>query len=164
MHQHTNLSAALLLAATAADVLLAGASLDQSIKQLPARHRIGMRSYSRYSRAADLGNGIAFYALLGVGAAVLTVATAVTVHRRDAPVAQTRPLAVAAILAILHSLVTLRAAPINHHQRAIDLDDTAALTQLFAAFERWQTARAVLQVLNLGAMLWAISVHLSAER
>ena len=34
-------TSALVLAATAADGLLAGASLDQSIKQLPARHRIG---------------------------------------------------------------------------------------------------------------------------
>lgn len=31
----------LALAATAADGLLAGASLDQSLKQLPARHRLG---------------------------------------------------------------------------------------------------------------------------
>jgi hypothetical protein len=34
----------LILAATAADSLLAGASLDQSIKQLPARRRIGKHS------------------------------------------------------------------------------------------------------------------------
>jgi len=32
----------LLLAAAGANGLLAGASLDQSIKQLPARHRIGV--------------------------------------------------------------------------------------------------------------------------
>jgi hypothetical protein len=31
--------------ATAVDGLLAGASLDQSIKQLPARHWIGMRPF-----------------------------------------------------------------------------------------------------------------------
>jgi hypothetical protein len=34
----------LLLAAAGANGLLAGASLDQSIKQLPARHRIGVLS------------------------------------------------------------------------------------------------------------------------
>jgi hypothetical protein len=36
----------LLIAATALNGLLAGASLDQSIKQLPARRRIGVLSYS----------------------------------------------------------------------------------------------------------------------
>jgi NADP-dependent 3-hydroxy acid dehydrogenase YdfG len=48
-----------LIAATATSGLLAGASLDQSSKQLPARHRIGAIAFSRYSQAADLGNGIA---------------------------------------------------------------------------------------------------------
>ena len=32
--------------------LLAGASLDQSIEQLPDRHRIGVRAYLAYSRAS----------------------------------------------------------------------------------------------------------------
>jgi len=40
------------------DGLLAGASLDQSIKQLPARQRTGVRAFFAYSQAADLGNGI----------------------------------------------------------------------------------------------------------
>ena len=48
-----NRTSALILAATAADGLLAGASLDQSIKQLPARRRIGAVDYSAYSRASD---------------------------------------------------------------------------------------------------------------
>ena len=84
MNQNNPFLTALLLAATAADGLLAGASLDQSIKQLPARHRIGVRTYSSYSRAADLGNGIAFYGILGVGAAALTIAAAVTLYRTGA--------------------------------------------------------------------------------
>jgi hypothetical protein len=66
----------LILAATAADSLLAGASLDQSIKQLPARHKIGLVAYSEYSRASDLGPGILWYGILGVGAALLTIAAA----------------------------------------------------------------------------------------
>jgi hypothetical protein len=41
------------------DDLLAGASLDQSIKQLPARHRIGMREFSAYSTASDQAVGVA---------------------------------------------------------------------------------------------------------
>lgn len=60
-------SSLLLLIATAANGVLVGASLDQSIKQLLSRHRTGIISYSQYSRAADLGNGIAYYGVLGTG-------------------------------------------------------------------------------------------------
>lgn len=35
----------LLALATTVNGLIAGASMDQSIEQLPARHRIGMRAY-----------------------------------------------------------------------------------------------------------------------
>jgi hypothetical protein len=46
------IQATLALAAVAALTagLLAGASLDQSIKQLPARHRIGVEAFAAYSR------------------------------------------------------------------------------------------------------------------
>ncbi|MGH2514139.1 MAG: hypothetical protein ACRDHP_00640, partial [Ktedonobacterales bacterium] len=71
------LTMALTVGAAALDGILAGASLDQSIKQLPARHRMGVVAFSAYSRAADLGNGVVWYALLGVGAAVITIAAAV---------------------------------------------------------------------------------------
>jgi hypothetical protein len=62
----------LLVAAMLGNGLLVGASLDQVIKQLPARHRIGVIAFSDYSRAGDLGRGIAWYAALGIGAALLT--------------------------------------------------------------------------------------------
>ena len=62
------------MAALLADGILAGLSLDKVIVQLPARRAIGVSAYAAYARAADLGNGIAFYAAAGVGAAVLTLA------------------------------------------------------------------------------------------
>jgi hypothetical protein len=40
-----------IVAATIATGLLAGASLDQSIKKLPAREKIGVAAYSQYSCA-----------------------------------------------------------------------------------------------------------------
>lgn len=67
----------LIVAATAADGLLAGASLDQSIKQLPTRHKIGLVAYSEYSRASDLEPSILWYGILGVETALLTLAAAV---------------------------------------------------------------------------------------
>ena len=68
-----NISLVILFAATALTGILTGASLDQSIKQLPARHKIGAVAFSAYARAADLGNGILWYAALGLGAALLTL-------------------------------------------------------------------------------------------
>ena len=55
-----------------ADVILAGLSLDKVIVHLPARRRISVTAYAAYARAADLGNGLAYYAAAGVGAAALT--------------------------------------------------------------------------------------------
>jgi hypothetical protein len=66
-----------LLAAVAANGLLAGATLDQAVTQLPARHRIGVAAFSAHSQAADLSNGVAWYTILGVGTALLTLAAVV---------------------------------------------------------------------------------------
>jgi hypothetical protein len=152
-----NRTSALVLAATAANGLLAGASLDQSIKQLPARRRIGAIDHSAYSRASDLGNGIAFYGILGVGAAALTIAAAVSAYRHEPQSRRTPPLYAAAGLAVLHSLATTRAAPTNFSQRKVAQDDETALAEIFDRFEQWQTVRAALQVLNVGAMLWTLA-------
>lgn len=141
----------LIALATAADGMLAGASLDQSIKQLPARHKLGMVAFSAYSRAADLGPGIVWYAILGVGSAVLTIA-AVVVVLRAVPAARAWPIYAAAALAVAHSLVTTQAASTNFAQRRV-AGDEQRLAAVFARFERWQTVRAVLQVLTLVAML-----------
>ena len=65
----------LVIIATALDGLLAGASLDQSIKQLPARRRMGVIAFSAYSRAADLGTGLIWYPVLGIGAVAAYVST-----------------------------------------------------------------------------------------
>jgi hypothetical protein len=150
-----NLMVILIVAATVADGILAGASLDQSIKQLPARHRIGVVAYSAYSRAADLGNGILWYGILGVGAALLTVVAAIAAYLAGLAPTVTIPLYVAALLAVLHSLVTTQAAPTNFSQRLV-ADDDVALTRVFNRFEKWQALRAALQLLNFGVMLWAM--------
>jgi hypothetical protein len=48
--------------------------------------------------------------------------------------------------------VTTQAAPTNFSQRRVAKDEVA-LARVFDRFERWQTPRAALQVLNFGAML-----------
>jgi hypothetical protein len=149
----------LLITAIALNGVVVGATLDQSIKQLPARHRISAVAYSIYSRAGDLGNGIAWYASVGVGAVLITLAAAIAVfsQRNASPAA---PLIyIAAVLSILHSLVTTQAAPIMFSQRRHE-NDEKTLETLFNRFERWQTLRAFLQVLTFGALLWAVIMYM----
>jgi hypothetical protein len=148
----------LLALATAVDGLLAGASLDQSIKQLPARHRIGIRAYSAYSRASDQANGFFWLAPLGVGGALLTLASAGWALGLWLPSEKLMPVLLAGGLAIAHSLTTARAAPINWSQRSAGNDETA-LARIFQRFERWQTARATLQLATFLVMLWALVVN-----
>jgi hypothetical protein len=151
----------LLVAATAADGILAGASLDQSIKQLPARQRMGAIAFSVYSRASDLSSrGIIWYAVLGVGAALLTLAAAVAAFFQSAASLHIIPVSIAASLALLHSLATSQAAPTNFRQRSV-VNDEAALTAIFTRFERWQTLRVVLQVLTFAVVLWALITYIS---
>ena len=58
-------------------------------------------------------------------------------------------------LAVLHTITTARAAPINLSQRKVEITDEAKLSLLFDRFARWHNARAVLQVMNFGVALWA---------
>src|SRR5216684_3411275 len=141
----SNLWLVLLGVATVVDGLLAGASVDQSIKQLPARHRIGMRAYSAYSKASDLANGRFLYPALGVGGAALTIAAAIWALALHLPTGHLAPVLVAGVLSVAHSITTARAAPINWSQRTVDTNE-AALALISLRFGRWQAARAVLQV------------------
>jgi hypothetical protein len=149
---------ALVIAATGLTGILAGASLDQSIKQLPARHSIGAIAYSNYSRASDLGNGIAWYAITGSGAALLAIMAAIVAFLQGVGSAQALPIYLAALLSILHTLVTTQAAPTNFSQRAHE-NDEATLGSIFDRFARWQMLRALLQVLTFGMLLWALVAH-----
>ncbi len=143
--------------ATTVDGLLAGASLDQSIKQLPARHRIGMRAFSAYSRASDQAMGLLWYAPLGITGAALTLAAAAWGMTLGLSGQERLLLLLAAALAIAHSLTTARAAPINWSQRAV-ADDETALAELFCRFERWQAARAILQLATFGVMVLVLLI------
>jgi hypothetical protein len=76
---------ALLGIAVIVNGLLAGASLHQSIEQLPARHRIGMRAYLAYSRASHMDNGRFWLIPLGIVGPVLSVAAAIWALTRKLP-------------------------------------------------------------------------------
>lgn len=148
-----SLTFVLLVAATLANGLLAGASLDQAIKQLPARRRIGALAYSNYSRASDLGPGILWYGILEIGAALLTIGGALAAYLQGATLRSALCLYVAAALSVLHCLVTARCAPVNFRQRHL-AESEADLARVFDCFERWQNVRAVLQLLAFAVVLW----------
>jgi hypothetical protein len=145
------------MAALVADPILAGLSLDKVIVQLPARRRIGVTAYAAYARAADLGNGVAFYAAAGVGAAALTLAAFAVAAALGAPAAVTGLLAAAAGLSLLHSAATGRAAPTMFQiGRAGDTD--AAPAPLLARFARWSAVRAAVQAATLIVVAIAVAV------
>jgi hypothetical protein len=150
----------LLVAAVLGNGLLVGASLDQVIKQLPTRHRIGVLAFSNYSQAGDLGRGIAWYAALGIGTALLTVIAAVVGLADPPSTAAAAALWLALGLTVAHSLTTLRAAPLNFSQRAA-AGDAARLAAIFDRFERWSTARASLQVLTLLSVTAALAASIT---
>jgi hypothetical protein len=150
--------AILLAAATVVDGVLAGASLDQSIKQLPARHRLGMRAFSAYSQASDQANGLVWYAVLGIGSALLTIAAAAWALALSLPTDRLLPVILAGGFALAHSLTTARAAPINWSQRAVP-DDDVALARIFQRFVRWQALRATLQLAAFLLVVWALLVN-----
>jgi hypothetical protein len=157
-----DISPTLIILATAFNGIVAGASLDQSIKQLPSRHKIGPKAFSTYSRAADLGNGIIWYVTIGIGSASLTIAAAISILFQEVGYSYyANAIYVAAILSVAHSAVTAKAAPTNFSQRKVS-NDEQALIGVLNHFERLQLVRAVLQVATFGAMLFGLYVRLGS--
>jgi hypothetical protein len=146
----------LIVVATALNGIAAGASLDQSIKQLPARHRIGAVAYATYSQAGDLGNGLFWYVGLGMCAVLVSVgATVVALVQRTSP-QHALPIFLVSALWALHVLITLTlAAPTLRSQRRAEANE-AALAEIFNRFERIQTIRVLLDVLIFGTTLWGL--------
>ena len=140
------------------DGLLAGARLDQSIEQLPARHRIGVRAYSTFSHASHASNGRLWLIPLGIGSAVFSVGLALWARTFDLPARRALPVYVAGVLGAAHMLSTVKAAMINVTQWRAGIDDIALATVL-RRFERWQAVRAALQFLTFAAAVWAIAVN-----
>jgi hypothetical protein len=147
-----------LIAATTLTGLLCGASLDQSIKQLPARHVIGVKAFSAYAKAADLKNGVIWYAILGLGAALACIITAVMVCMQHTEQCYALPFYLAAAFAICHTICTTQAAPVYHSQKKVKNEDE--LIKLFNKFEKIQTLRSAFIVLNLLCYVWVLCILL----
>jgi hypothetical protein len=144
------------LAAVTLTGALCGASLDQSIKQLPARHNIGMRAFSSYAKAADLKNGIIWYGALGIGSAFTSIVTALLY--REYKLGITSPIYLAAFFAVCHTACTLLAAPIYLKQK--NLYDEKALERLFNRFELISAIRSGFITLNFLCFIWVLAIIL----
>jgi len=154
----------LLGAATTVDGLLAGASADQSIEQLPARRRIGVRAYHAYTQASHMANGRFWLVPLGIAGPLLRLGAALWAWTLALPSDSSVPVYVAAALAIAHALSTVRAASINWALTPWQLSekrisDEKRLAEILNRFERWQALRASLQFLTFVAGAWALSAQ-----
>jgi hypothetical protein len=144
-----------LLSATTFTGILCGASLDQSFKQLPARHKIGMISFSAYAKSADLKNGVLWYGIIGIGSTLANIVNAIVVWRYGMT-SLSFPVYAAAVFAICHSICTSMAAPTYFKQK--NITDEKSLTRLFNKFEIIQTIRSVFIVLNFASLLWVLAI------
>ena len=153
-----DLTLILIILATLVNGLLAGGSLDKALVQLPARKRMGVLGFAAFSRANDLGNGLIVYPVAGILAALLSLAAAISAYFQGSALAQAWPLYVAALLALLHSFTTARAAPNMLSLRTAG-DDEALLTQTLDRFTAWHNVRAVLQLLNFVMLVWALVTY-----
>ena len=142
---------------------MAGISLDKSIVQLPARHRMGIMGFAAFSRANDLGAGLVVYPVLGIAAALLTILAGVTAFLQGAPSVRVWPLYVSVFLAVLHSLATARAAP-NMLSLRQPVEAESVIAAALDRFARWHNLRAVLQLLNFLMLVWAAVTYLPVLR
>ena len=142
--------------ATVLTGMLCGASLDQSIKQLPARHILGMKSFSAYAKAADLKNGVPWYATLGIGAAVASISTVILVWKYHSNEPYAVPIYLGGVFAIGHTICTSQAAPAYHKQKEVKED--AELEKLFNKFEKIQILRSMFIALNVLSFAWVLTI------
>src|SRR6266542_45633 len=128
---------ALIVLGAVPHLLLGGSGAVRLAVQWPAVGRpLDPVAFAHWSQAADLGNGLFLYPLLGIGGPLATWAALVVAEIGRAPGSVTLPLIIAAALAVLHSLTTTQAAPtMMRNDRAEDR--AAVLMPLIDRFFFW---------------------------
>jgi hypothetical protein len=137
--------------------LLAGASADRYLVQVPAWRHLDVMIWAEHSRHADLGNGRFWYPVLAFAATGLSIAAVVAVRQQAlvAPGIGT-PIYLAALLELLGLLLTAGAAP--NLIRLRTPHDLAATERGFRRFHAWGLPRAVFQISAFPILLWALAV------
>jgi len=80
---------------------------------------------------------------------------------QDTSLAHALPLYISALLAVLHSVTTARAAP-NMLSLRQPTSDEVKLTETLNRFARWQNLRAILQLLNFIMLVWSAVAYFIA--
>jgi hypothetical protein len=148
---------AIVVLAVFIDGILAGAGLDQMIKQLPSRKQIGVVAYSKYFMAADLANGKLWYGILGISAYAITIGSAIAAYLQSVESSVMAFLFLAAVLALVHAIGTIQAAPTAFRVLEAKGDETS-LTELFNRFSKWTTVRGVAGILMFLAVIGALAI------
>ncbi len=147
----------LLAAAAILNGILAGGSVIKSVVELPARRAIGLPAMAAYHRAADLHTGLWVYPALGLAAPALTIALGIAfVIDHDAPVTAASFVDLAAALSLAHIFATTRAAP-NLLKLRAGIPEETVLAEMYGAFTRWQTVRAILQLAAFVTVVLALA-------
>jgi hypothetical protein len=133
------------------DGVLAGAGLDQVLKQLPSRKRIGVAAYADYFMAADLSNGRYWYGSIGILSYVLTIASMVIGYVQGVGSPASVLLLIASISAMIHAVGTSQAAP-TAFSVPNAINDEIALTRKFDKFSSWTMVRGIAGALMFAAM------------
>src|SRR5262249_13948509 len=104
--------------------------------------------------------GLVLYPILGVSAAIVTIAAVLIANSPRLTGTAAWAVDGSAVLAVLHSLVTTRAAP-NVLVLRRPLPDDATIAAAFGRFAAWHGARTILQVLNFLTLLWGAIAYAS---
>ncbi len=147
----------LLTITTIVDAMLMGAVLDYSIKQLPARKKIGIKNYRAYFIASDFGNGRFWYIPLGLSAYFLNIAVAVAGYYLDGLVVSSILFFIAGACALIHAFGTSQAVPAGLGFLKTKDDDEEKLERSFDRFAKWVLFRGVFGVpMFIGILLGLI--------
>jgi hypothetical protein len=156
---------AAIAAATGFEGLRAGAGTFRVLLDLPARARIGPLAFAELSRATDLSTrGIVFYAVFGIGGALVTGVTWLLAWRGGAPRTIRRLLAISLLASLLVLGFTTQAAPLMWRVGSAP-PDPVLVAGLLDRFTAWTIARVVVVDLSFAAVLGALTLAaLSRER
>src|SRR5207237_8073973 len=146
---------AVLILASGFAGLLAGASADRYLVQVPAWQHLDVMTWAEHSRHADLGNGRFWYPLLAFAATGFSIAAALAVRQHVLIAGRLAvPSYMAALFELLGLSITVFAAPnlirLRRHQ------DLATTERSFRLFHRWGVLRAAFQVSAFPISLWAV--------
>lgn len=115
-----------------------------------------------YVRAADLGNGLVWYPILGVGTVLITLAAVLVGPLARPTMVKAVALAAAGAGTVAHTAATSRAAPTLLSLRRGDVTAAAVETAL-DRFATINVVRAAAMVAILAARAWALTTTIRAR-